>query len=149
MTLLSPSLRSVRIAETKHQSNSTELPMRYTPDPMTMVIIRLNVMSCVLVRVVGRVQVVGVRRRLASHRVDLLDEGRDAHLLAHAAFFSSFVRAEALGDLQVREARLFNKICSMSVPLRSSRLPTPAMSLSSWCRRRSLCRNHLLILVSS
>jgi hypothetical protein len=34
MTVLRPSWRSSRKQPTAHQSNSTELPMRYTPEPI-------------------------------------------------------------------------------------------------------------------
>ena len=33
-----PSLRSVRVAPTAHQSNSTDEPMRYAPQPSTTVV---------------------------------------------------------------------------------------------------------------
>ena len=36
MTERQPSLRTVVSAFTLHQSNSTELPMRYAPEPKTM-----------------------------------------------------------------------------------------------------------------
>ena len=38
MIALCPSLRSVRMHETAHQSNSTDEPMRYAPQPRTIVV---------------------------------------------------------------------------------------------------------------
>eukprot|EP00962_Isochrysis_galbana_P040190 scaffold14529_cov117-Isochrysis_galbana.AAC.11 len=59
----------------------------------------------VLVAVVRQVQVVCGGRELSGHRVDLLDEGRDAHRLAQLADVQ-LGRAEQRGQLLVGEARL-------------------------------------------
>lgn len=46
MTVLWPLSRRVRIALTEHQSNSTDEPILYTPDPRTITPLSLNSKSC-------------------------------------------------------------------------------------------------------
>ena len=45
MIVLNPRARNVRIARTAHQSNSTDEPIRYTPEPRTMTPWSSNVTS--------------------------------------------------------------------------------------------------------